>query len=226
MTQTPSHPPLSGLYAVTPDEPDTDRLLDSVRWILAGGCRWVQYRNKTADDLLRQRQAGALNNLCRTEGAALIVNDDVRLAREVGAAGVHLGRDDASPEEARKMLGDAAIIGLSCYRDLGRAERFAQAYGMNEGGRPPNVYLAFGAAYPSLTKPEAPLAAAGIFRDACRFPLPVCAIGGIALENAEPLIRMGVAMVAVIHDIFSRPAAEITARVFAYQKLFEESRHA
>ncbi|MCL2021036.1 MAG: thiamine phosphate synthase [Betaproteobacteria bacterium] len=219
----PSHPPLRGLYAVTPDEPDTDKLLTAVNAVLAGGCRLVQYRHKTADALLRRQQAQAVNDLCRTHGAALIINDDIRLAREIGAAGAHLGRGDANPEEARKILGDVAIIGISCYQDFSRAENFARAYCAEDIRQ--QAYVAFGAAYPSLSKPDAPLASTEIFRRASRLALPVCAIGGITLENAAPLMRMGVMMLAVIHDIFSRPAAAITARVEAYQKLFEESPH-
>ncbi|MCL2075370.1 MAG: thiamine phosphate synthase [Betaproteobacteria bacterium] len=218
-----SHPPLFGLYAVTPDEPDTDKLRESVAAILAGGCRLVQYRNKMADALLRRSQAKALNDLCRTHGAAFIVNDDIRLAREIGAAGAHLGKDDTNPADARKILGDAAIIGISCYQDFIRAENFTHACHAEDGFQ--RAYLAFGAAYPSPSKPNAPLASTEIFRRASHLALPVCAIGGITLENAAPLIRMGVMMIAVIHDIFSRPAAAITARVEAYQKLFEESLH-
>jgi thiamine-phosphate pyrophosphorylase len=219
-----SYPPFSGLYAITPDEPDTDKLLNSVGALLAGGCRWVQYRHKTADVSLRLRQAKALNDLCQTHGAALIVNDDVRLAQEIGAAGVHLGKDDTNPEAARRMLGNTAIIGISCYQDFARAEYFARAYRAEE--KVEHTYLALGAAYPSPTKPEALIVPAETLRRACRLSLPVCAIGGITLENTEPLIRMGVTMIAVIHDIFSRPAAAITTRVRAYQKLFEESSHA
>lgn len=227
MTQTlPSpYPPLSGLYAVTPDEPDTDKLMDSVRAALAGGCRWIQYRHKKADASLRQQQAKALNDLCHAHGAALVINDDVRLAQAVGAAGVHLGRDDINPVSACKILADTAVIGLSCYRDFDRATHFAHIC-QSEPNTGRAIYLAFGAAYPSLTKPEAALASTEIFRRAGQLSLPVCAIGGITLENAQPLIQMGVTMLAVIHDIFSRPAAAITARVAAYQQLFEEFSHA
>jgi thiamine-phosphate pyrophosphorylase len=219
--QPRSYPHLRGLYAVTPDEPDTDKLILSVAAVLAGGCRWLQYRHKAASAILRRRQAKALNDLCLAHEAALIINDDIRLAKEVGAAGVHLGKDDASPKEARKMLGEEAIIGISCYQDMKRAERFARS----TEGSGKCAYLAFGAAYPSLSKPEAMPAPAEIFRRACNLSFPVCAIGGITLENAVPLIRIGVTMVAVIHDIFSRPVSAITARVRAYQKLFEESSH-
>jgi len=224
MTQVPSspYPPLFGLYAITPDEPDTDKLLASVLAVLAGGCRWIQYRHKTTDAPLRQQQAKALNELCQAHGAALLINDDVELAQAIGAAGVHLGKDDISPMTARKMLGDTAIIGISCYQDVNRAAQFARASQTGQS----NCYLAFGAAYPSLTKPDAALASPEIFHAACHLPLPVCAIGGITLENARPLMQMGVKMVAVIHDIFSRPAAAITARVAAYQNLFAEFSHA
>jgi len=216
-----TYPPLFGLYAVTPDEPDTDKLRKKLAAVLAGGCRWVQYRHKTADALLKQRQARVLHDLCRTHAAALIINDDVSLARAIGAAGVHLGKGDSSPKEARKMLGDEAIIGISCYQDLERAEGFANS--LADSGR--CAYLAFGAAYPSLTKPEALPLEPDFFSRASRLSLPVCAIGGITLENAAPLLQTGVRMLAVVNDIFSRPLGAITARVEAYQKLFEEFAH-
>jgi thiamine-phosphate pyrophosphorylase len=211
-------PPLLGLYAVTPDIPDTPALVRAVAAILEGGCRLVQYRNKTADDALRHTQASALQALCAACNARLIINDDAALAQAVGAAGVHLGRDDNDVAFARKMLGDAAIIGASCYNDFERARKTVA-----EGAS----YIAFGAVYPSSSKPDAPALSpemsSEIFRRARKeFFTPVCAIGGITLENAAPLITAGASLLAVISDLFQRDPARSTQRAAAYQQLFAQ----
>ncbi|MDR2626027.1 MAG: thiamine phosphate synthase [Zoogloeaceae bacterium] len=210
-----SPPELSGLYALTPDTTDTRWLAKAARALLAGGCRLLQYRNKTANDALRHAQAVLLQKLCRPHHAALIINDDVRLAADIGAEGAHLGRDDGDLAAARRLLGDDAIIGASCYADLARAREAAGAGAS---------YVAFGAMYASASKPQAPLAAHSLLaraRDELR--LPVCAIGGITLENAAPLILAGAAMLAVLHDLFHQAPAQIRARAFAYRQLFQEN---
>ena len=137
---SPSTKAISGLYAVTPDLADTALLLAKAQAALAGGVRLMQYRNKTADDKLRREQAFALKRLCENHGAALIVNDDVALAREITADGVHVGADDATVADARDLLGDSKIIGASCYNDL-RSARSAAAQGAD--------YVAFGSFFAS-----------------------------------------------------------------------------
>lgn len=204
---------LRGLYAITPDEPDTSRLLSAVEGALVGGCRWLQYRDKVSAGEERLARAVALRELCRAHGAALIVNDDILLAKAAAADGVHLGRDDGSLAEARAALGSDAILGASCYGDLETARR-AVAAGAD--------YVAFGAVYPSPTKPLALKVPIELFvRCRNEIHVPVCAIGGIALANAGPLIAAGVDLLAVISDLFSAP--DIAARSAAYQNLFEEN---
>ena len=117
--------PLSGVYALTPDDNLLPRLSALVESALKGGVKWVQYRNKIAPKPLRRAQAAEMLRLCRAYGAKLIVNDDVWLAIELGADGVHLGRDDmpgGSLATARDALGPRRILGVSCYDDLARAE--------------------------------------------------------------------------------------------------------
>jgi thiamine-phosphate pyrophosphorylase len=109
-----SRPKLAGVYALTPDLPDTAALSARTDLALAGGASAIQYRNKAASAKLKLQQAVALRALCSARGAIFIVNDDVELARAVGADGVHLGRDDASVVAARERLGPAAIVGVSC----------------------------------------------------------------------------------------------------------------
>ncbi|MDR1349203.1 MAG: thiamine phosphate synthase [Zoogloeaceae bacterium] len=209
-------PELTGLYALTPDTADTRWLTEAVDALFAGGCRLLQYRNKTADDALRRVQATALQKLCRQHRAALMINDDLYLAADIGAEGVHLGRDDGDLAAARRLLGDRAIIGVSCYDDFTRAQN-AAALGAS--------HVAFGAMYASPSKPQAPRAARSLLaRARAELHLPVCAIGGITLENAAPLIAAGANMLAVLHDLFQcvQPT-RIRLRAAAYQQLFKET---
>src|SRR5688572_24594859 len=113
---------LHGLYGVTPDEADSARLLSLVRKALAGGMRFLQYRNKVATSALRLEQATALRALCSEYEATLIINDDLELALAVDAGGLHLGGEDGSLVAARARLGPKKLLGASCYRSLETAE--------------------------------------------------------------------------------------------------------
>src|SRR5690242_130867 len=137
------HPLLrrGGLYAIT-DGPRAD-LLEAAHAALLGGARVVQYRDKTSDAARRLDEARALAQLCAEFQVPLIINDDVELARASDAAGVHLGEGDLGIAEARGRLDANAIIGVSCYDSLQRA--CAASAGAD--------YLAFGAFFPSPTKP-------------------------------------------------------------------------
>lgn len=199
-----------GLYAVTPDGLAAGTLLAQVDAALAGGVRWLQFRDKSADSGQRLALATALQARCAVVGARLIINDDVDLALAVDAAGVHLGADDGDLAAARHRLGPQRILGATCYADLARAERAAAA-GVD--------YLAFGAVYPSPTKPAAVHAPLALLREAReRFGLPLAAIGGITLDNAAPVVAAGADLLAVISDLFQAP--DITARARHFQQLF------
>lgn len=202
---------LNGLYAITPDLADSALLFAQVEALLAGGCRILQYRDKISDIPEQLARAKALRTLTRQYDALLLLNDDLALASLIDADGVHLGKDDGNLRAARAILGPAKILGASCYADF-QAGRAACAAGAD--------YVAFGAAYPSLTKPAAPHAARALFVRAAReLPAPVCAIGGITLDNAQPLIDAGASLTAVITDLFSAP--DIAARAAQFQRLFE-----
>ena len=206
-------PELRGLYAVTPDAADGARLLADVDAALRGGVRLVQYRDKTSPMPERVARAKALRTLTRQHGARLLINDDLALCRLVDADGVHLGKDDGDLVAARAILGPEAILGASCYADFELARRAAAA-GVD--------YVAFGAVYPSPTKPDAVRAPLDLFRQAnAQLGAASCAIGGITLDNAAPLIAAGADLLAVITDLFSAP--DIAARAAAYQHLFEEN---
>jgi thiamine-phosphate pyrophosphorylase len=178
---------------------------------LAGGTRVVQYRNKTASVELRREQARALKSACDVHGAALIVNDHADLAREIDAAGVHIGADDGDLAGARDQLGAGKLIGVSCYNRLDSA-REAQRAGAD--------YVAFGSFFASSVKPGAVHAPLELAREArAALDVPIVAIGGITIDNARPLVDAGVDAVAVISALFG--AADITAAARELNALFE-----
>lgn len=187
-----------GVYAITPDEIDTARLLARVRPVLAAGVTWLQYRNKRADASLRGTQASALLDACRDAGVPLIVNDDWRLAARIGADGAHLGEDDGDLAAARAALGPEAILGASCYDSLPRARAAVDAGAS---------YVAFGAFFPSSTKPAARRATPGLLREAAALGVTRVAIGGIDAANAPAVIDAGADLVAVVSGVFDAPDA-------------------
>lgn len=205
---------LKGLYAITdsdlaPDNP----IVEQVELALLGGARAIQYRDKRQGHLRRAEEATALLRLCRSAGVPLIINDDMELAAAIGADGVHLGRDDPDPEEARRLLGPGAIIGMSCYNRLDLA---IHAQGANAD------YAAFGRFFPSSIKPQAVQADIDLLtRARAALQLPIVAIGGITPENGGPLIEAGADMLAVIHGIFGQ--ADIPQACRDFNKLFENT---
>ncbi len=190
---------VSGLYALTPEMPDTERLLALAAQAIAGGIDVLQYRAKHADPALRARQAHALKHLTDAAGIPLIVNDDVALAVAIDAAGVHIGVDDGDPAAARAAIGTDRILGVSCYDDLQRALALR---GLAD-------YVAFGSVFASATKPAAVRAPLALFGEARRHGLVSVAIGGIGADNAAQVFAAGADAIAVITDLFG--AADVRA---------------
>lgn len=204
-----SHWPRRGLYLITPDEPDTGRLMARLAPAIAAGPALLQYRNKLASPALRREQIGEILPLCRVAGLPLLVNDHWELALELGADGAHLGADDGSLAQARAALGPGAILGASCYNELPRAVD-AAAQGAS--------YVAFGAFFPSGTKPLARRATPDLLA-AAGFGLPRVAIGGITPDNGASLVAAGADLLAVIAGVFDSP--DPAAAVRAYRRCFE-----
>jgi len=194
---------LRGLYAITPDGAD---LIDKLRQALEGGISVLQYRRKKEKSL---SEAKGVLSLARRYHVPLIVNDDVDLALEIGAQGVHLGRDDGDLAIARRKM-KGKILGASCYDDLEAARAAVQA-GAD--------YVAFGSVFASPTKPGAVRAPLGLFEEAKSLKVPLAAIGGITLENAPAVIAAGAGLLAVISDLFDAP--DIKSRALQYGKLFQ-----
>lgn len=193
---------------ITPQDAG-DTLIEQAAAALAGGARILQYRDKTQDHDRRLAEARALCRLCRRHHALFIVNDDASLAARVEADGVHIGGNDGEIATARALVGPGRIIGVSCYNRLELAHR-AEAEGAD--------YVAFGALFPSGTKPDAVHAPLSLIREARQsLAVPITAIGGITQDNADAVIQAGAHMLAVIQGVFSAPdiraaAADLGAR--------------
>ena len=201
----------SKLYAITDSQLlPGDALFTGVAAALKGGCRLVQYRDKSTDVARRQFEAKALLGLCNQYQAQLIINDDVSLAKEVGAHGIHLGQDDINPVAARIILGNKAIIGVTCHDSLELARK-----AIKDSAN----YIAFGRFFPSSTKPEARPAPIALISEARKEfnNTPIVVIGGITLDNGKQLLDAGADMLAVCHSLFS--ANDITAQARKFIEL-------
>lgn len=201
------------LYVITDEHLMPPELFNAMaEQALKAGTGIIQYRDKSSDTQKRLKQAEALRTLTEAYDAVFIINDDVELCVSVGADGVHIGQDDAGYDYARSRLGDDKVIGMSCYADIGRALT-AQTTGAD--------YVAFGRFFPSGTKPNAKPASLDILHHAkADITVPIVAIGGITLDNAESLIRAGASTLAVIGDVFG--SSNITERVSNYLSIIQQ----
>ncbi len=197
---------LKGLYAITDENLiSEENFKQSVESALQGGSKIIQYRDKSNNQKKRLQQATVLQSLCTQYHASCIINDDIELARSIHADGVHLGKDDISITQARKILGDNSIIGVSCYNDLD----LALAAEKNHAN-----YVAFGAMFCSQTKPGANNARLELIAIAKKqLTIPVCAIGGINEKNITQVINQGADMAAVINSLFSSDNIKQTASI-------------
>ena len=206
--------PPCGLYAITGSRPTSqETTIEQVSQAIDGGAVMIQFREKHLPREERGREARALAALCHERNIPLIINDDIELAAACGAAGVHLGQDDAPVSRARRRLGQQAIIGVSCYNQM---ERARTAAGTDAS------YVAFGRFFPSKTKPGAVQAMPALLEQARReIKLPIVAIGGITPENGAELVHAGADLLAVIQGVFGQ--SDIRAAARAYAALFNAS---
>ena len=204
---------IKGLYAITPDSADLNTLIQKTQWAIEGGAFMVQYRSKILNRDVKMQQCAAILRLCREYEIPCIVNDDVDMCRILEADGVHLGEKDDNIAEVRRILGENAIIGSSCYDQLDRAKS-AQKEGAS--------YVAFGAMFPTSTKPNAPRATLALLKEAKReIQIPIVAIGGITVNNAHDVIKTGIDAIAVITSLYEAKTIKETAETFA--KMFHET---
>lgn len=199
---------MKGLYLVTPNWDDTERLLAVTDRALAaaGNTALVQYRHKDASPALRAEQAGALLALCRRRGRQMVVNDHLDLCRDIDADGVHVGHTDLAVAQARALLGRDKIVGASCYGELDLALA-AQEAGAS--------YVAFGGFYPSLVKKYSFVTPPELLdRARERIGVPIVVIGGMTPANAAPLVARGADMVAAITSVYGAEDAAEAVRAF------------
>lgn len=197
---------MKGLYLVTPDWDDTQKMLAATEAGLRGGAALVQYRHKTADAALRREQATALQLLCRRYGRPFIVNDFIELCMELDADGVHVGGTDTAVAQVRAAVGPKKIVGASCYGSMQLARDAWQAGAS---------YVAFGGFYPSRVKKYEVTTPPFIVSQAkAEIPLPNVVIGGMTHENAAPLVAHGADMVAAISSVYMTDDPEAAARAF------------
>jgi thiamine-phosphate pyrophosphorylase len=197
---------MKGLYLVTPDWDDTEKLLAVTEAGLRGGAALVQYRHKTAGPALRKEQASRLLALCKQYGRPFIVNDYVELCVELDADGIHVGGTDEAVARVRAIVGPDKIVGSSCY---GSTELARDAYAAGAS------YIAFGGFYPSRVKKYPVTTPPDIVAQAkSEIPLPSVVIGGMTIDNAAPLVAQGADMVAAISSVYLAADAEAAARAF------------
>ena len=190
----------TGLYLITDHN---DHLLERVKRALYGGVSCLQYRNKVKDYSSRRAEACELQRLCSGRGVTFIVNDDLPLATEIRADGVHFGQDDGSVAEARRVLGPEALVGISTHS-------LEEALRAEEEGAD---YIGFGAMYPTESKDvqylPGPAALAAV---RSRVRIPIVAIGGISRDNAPAVIDAGADSIAVISAVLTSTDPELAAR--------------
>ena len=203
--------PVRGLYVLT-DGPRED-LFEVVSHALAGGARVLQYRDSTTDAARRHAEATMLRQLCHEHGAPLIIDEDIALAKAVGADGVHLGSEDYDIGAARSELGGEAIVGVACRDSLASATSSARAGAS---------YVSFGAFFPSPTKPLAPRAAIDLLRQSAALGVPRVAIGGITPDNGTPLIAAGADFLAAVSAVFG--ASDVRAEAQRFTNMFSTDR--
>lgn len=202
---------MRGLYLITNDNP-IQLLLEKLDAALATRqIAILQYRRKKIDKAEQPAEVEQIKQLCEKYQVPFVINDDLKLAAQFGL-GVHLGQSDGEITDAKSQLPEGVIIGRTCLNSLELAQK-----AIADGA----TYVAFGAVYATATKPEAGNVGIEVIKQAAaQYDLPICAIGGLTVENSKPVIEAGADLCAVISDILGRSTAEIPARVQAWAQLF------
>lgn len=192
--------PMEGLYLVTDEG---DNIVERVAQALSGGVSALQFRHKGSDRSSKTALGKELRQLCLEHGIPFIVNDDISLALELNADGVHLGQEDGDPAEARKTLGPHRILGISTHT-------LEEAVAAQEAGA---NYIGFGAMFLSRSKDIQHLAGPATLAEIKpHIKIPVVAIGGITRNNAHKVIDSGADAIAVISAVLDSRDPAIAAR--------------
>ncbi len=200
------------LYAVTDRSWLGNRTLtEQVEEALKGGATIIQLREKNLDDNAFLEEAKQIQKICKQYQAKLIINDNVLVATKMNADGIHIGQKDMSMQDAKAMIGEDKIVGVSV--QTVEQARFAEQMGAD--------YLGVGAVFPTTSKSDADAVSYEMLRSICHaVTIPVVAIGGIGLHNISKLADSGIAGVAVISAIFAAP--DIRVATAELKKLAEQ----
>ncbi|HCA5184422.1 thiamine phosphate synthase [Acinetobacter baumannii] len=202
---------MRGLYLITNDDPIQLLLAKLDAALATRQIAILQYRRKKVDKADQPAEVEQIKQLCEKYQVPFVINDDLKLAAQFGL-GVHLGQSDGEITDAKSQLPEGVIIGRTCLNSLELAQK-----AIADGA----TYVAFGAVYATATKPEAGNVGIEVIKQAAaQYDLPICAIGGLTVENSKPVIEAGADLCAVISDILGRSTAEIPARVQAWAQLF------
>ncbi len=186
------------VYLITPPKLDPRTFADLLAAALDGGdVAAVQLRLKGVSDDVWHQAIDLFRPLCQSRGVAFLLNDRADLVKATGCDGVHVGQDDMPAREARRLIGPDLTLGVTCKgsRDLAM-----------QAGEDGADYVAFGAFYPSTTKPVSGSLDPEILRWWSEMmELPSCAIGGITAENCGPLVRAGADFLAVVGCVWNHP---------------------
>lgn len=199
---------LNGLYVITDQKLiNRDKFVQSVERALAGGANIIQLREKGTEPEVIIYLGKEILKITKRYSVPLIINDSPEIACEIGADGVHLGQEDISVQEARKIIGKDKIIGVSCYGEL---QRGIDAENMGAD------YVAFGTPYNTPTKPgRRPTPFSTLIEAKSKIKnIPIFAIGGITKDNARDVLQTGVDGIAVITSIFGSGSPEDACREF------------
>lgn len=198
------------LYAVTDRNWLGDQtLLEQVKEALDGGASFVQLREKNLDEGAFLEEAKEIQRLCREYHVPFVINDNVKIAREIDADGVHVGQSDMEAQDVRDQLGPDKIIGVS-------AQTVEQALIAEKHGAD---YLGVGAVFPTSSKADAVEVSRETLKAICdAVQIPVIAIGGISKKNVMELKGTGICGIAVISAIFAskditKDTAELRSKV-------------
>ena len=205
---------MRGLYLITNDDP-LNLLLEKLHAALATGqIAILQYRRKKVNKTDQPAEVEQIKALCNQYAVPFVINDDLALAQQYGL-GVHLGQDDGEIADAVACLPQGVIIGRTCLNSMELAKK-----AISEGA----TYVAFGAVYATATKPEAGNVGIEVIAQAKQeFTVPICAIGGLTVENSAPVITAGADLCAVISDILALNVADIPPLVHAWAQLFAKT---
>ena len=194
------------LYLCTPDRPDLESFVGRC---IDGGVDVVQLREKHLSDRELVRRATLVQRVCTGSGVPFVLNDRPDLAADMGADGVHVGQDDLPPAQARAVIGDAAILGLSTHA----SPELAVAVGADGAPAAPVDYLSAGPVVATPTKPGRPGTGPGYLREATqRSPWPVWVTGGVDPDSVEGLVAAGARHFVVVRWLVDADDPETAAR--------------